>query len=83
MEAVTVDQRRFPTAPEVITVVGVISQVEVMAEAEEEVTVEIEKEGVVDEAIFEATFEEVVEVVEDLLENRVPGSLRMPPSMKM
>ena len=78
------DQRRFPTAPEVITVVGVISQVEVMAEAEEEVTVEIEKEGVVDEAIFVATFEEVVEVVEeDLLENRVPGSLRMPPSMKM
>lgn len=85
MEAVAVDQWSFLTALGVITVVVVISEVgvtveaEVIVGAEGEVTVEIEEGEVVDEATFEATFG-VVEVVEEgLLENRVPGSLRMSP----
>lgn len=79
------DQWSFLTALGVITVVVVISEVgvtveaEVIVGAEGEVTVEIEEGEVVDEATFEATFG-VVEVVEEgLLENRVPGSLRMSP----
>lgn len=66
------DQWSFPTAPEVITVVEVITEVGVTVGAEEEEMVEIEEEEVVDEA----TFVEAVEVVEEgLPENRVPGSL--------
>lgn len=80
MEAVAVDQGSFLTAPEVITVVEVISEVGVTVGAEEEGMVEIEEEEVVDEATFVEAMEAVEVVEEGLPENRVPGSLRMSPS---